>query len=183
MRLDRVEGQLQDVLAPWRFEAESGDLAQAVTVALRRSKSTVAVAESCTAGLVAKRLTDVPPASDVLLGGVVAYANEVKVAQLGVDPEVIAAQGAVSEAVARAMASGVAARLGADCGLGITGVAGPGGGTDDKPVGTVWYAAAVRERTVSRLERFPGDRMAVRERAAQAALFLLLGLLEGRDER
>jgi nicotinamide-nucleotide amidase len=181
-RLDGVEDDLHAVLAPWRFDADSGDLAQAVTVALRRAELTVAVAESCTAGLIAKRLTDVPPASDVLVGGVVAYANQVKVSQLGVDPVVIASEGAVSEAVARAMATGVAERLGADCGVGITGVAGPGGGTKDKPVGTVWYAAKAFGRCVARLERFPGDRDGVRERSAQAALFLLLRLLEGRVE-
>lgn len=176
----RLEGALESVLAPWRFECASGDLAEAVAEALRTRGKVLAVAESCTGGLVTKRLTDFPGASDVLEGGVVAYANEVKSAQLGVDPSVLARHGAVSEEVARRMAIGVAQRLGVDAGIGVTGVAGPSGGTAEKPVGTVWYAASVDGRSVARKERFPGDRQAVRERAAQAALFLLLRLLDGR---
>jgi nicotinamide-nucleotide amidase len=178
----RLEGALEPILTPWRFECASGDLAEAVAEALRARRKVLAVAESCTGGLVTKRLTDFPGASDVLTGGVVAYANDVKSAQLGVDPSVVATQGAVSEAVARQMAVGVARRLGADAGLAVTGVAGPTGGTPEKPVGTVWYAAALDGRSVTRKERFPGDRQAVRERAAQAALFLLLRLLDGRIE-
>lgn len=176
----RLEAELRDVLSPWRFECASGDLAEAVADALRERRKVLAVAESCTGGLVSKRLTDFSGASDVLAGGVIAYANEVKSSQLGVDPALIARDGAVSEAVARQMAVGVARLLGADAGVGVTGVAGPTGGTDEKPVGTVWYAAAVDGRSAARVERFPGDRQAVRERAAQAALFLLLRLLDGR---
>ncbi len=139
---DAIEGRLADVLAPWRFEATEGDLVEAVTAALRACGRTLAVAESCTGGLVAKRMTDLAGASDVFRGGVVAYANEVKIDQLGVDPSELAEHGAVSEVVARRMAEGAARRFGADAGIGITGVAGPGGGTEEKPVGTVWYAAA-----------------------------------------
>jgi len=180
-RFDEIEGAVADILAPWRFEAVDGDLVEAVTAALRDRGRTLALAESCTGGLAAKRMTDLAGASDVFLGGVVAYANQVKVDQLGVDPSVLEAHGAVSEAVARAMAEGVARRFGADAGVGITGIAGPGGGTQDKPVGTVWYAAACDGTSVTRHERFPGDRSSIRERAAQAALFLLLRLLEGRS--
>jgi nicotinamide-nucleotide amidase len=179
-RFGQIEEALADILAPWRFEAPEGDLVEAVTAALRNGGRTLAVAESCTGGLVAKRMTDLAGASDVFLGGVVAYANEVKTGQLGVDPSVLAAHGAVSEVVARGMAEGVARRFGADAGVGITGIAGPGGGTEEKPVGTVWFAAALGDRVVARRERFPGDRRSIRERAAQAALFLLLRLLEGR---
>lgn len=171
---------LDPLLAPWTYDAETGDLAQAVSEALRRASVTVAVAESCTGGLIAKRLTDVPGASDVFVGGIIAYSNDVKKAQLGVPHHVLDEQGAVSEAVARQMASGVAQALGAGAGVGITGVAGPGGGTEDKPVGTVWYAASVGTRVVARLERFPGNREWVRERSAQAALFVLLRMLDGR---
>jgi nicotinamide-nucleotide amidase len=177
---DEIERELADVLAPWRFEAADGDLVEAVTAALRAVGKTLAVAESCTGGLVAKRMTDLAGASDVFLGGVVAYANEVKTEQLGVDPAELAEHGAVSEVVARRMAEGVARRFGADAGIGITGIAGPGGGTDEKPVGAVWYAAASGGTVVARRERFPGDRHSVRERAAQAALFLLLRVLDGR---
>jgi len=180
-RFAEIEDALADILAPWRFEAAEGDLVEAVTAALRSGRKTLAVAESCTGGLVAKRMTDLEGASDVFLGGVVAYANDVKTRQLGVDPSALAAHGAVSEVVARAMAEGVARRFGADAGVGITGIAGPGGGTEEKPVGTVWLAAACDGNVVARQERFPGDRRSIRERAAQAALFLLLGLLEGRS--
>ena len=182
-RFDEVEERLAGILAPWRFEAPEGDLVEAVTSALRASGRKLAVAESCTGGLIAKRMTDPAGASDVFLGGVVAYANEVKTARLGVDAAALAKDGAVSEAVARGMAEGVLRAFGADAGIGVTGVAGPGGGTEEKPVGTVWYAATVDGRTVARRERFPGDRRSVRERAAQAALFLLLRLLEGREDR
>lgn len=180
-RFDALERALADVLGPWRFEAPSGDLAEAVSLALRKTGHTLAVAESCTGGLIAKRLTDFPGASDVLAGGVVAYANDVKISVLGVPPGEIEAHGAVSEEVARSMALGAARLLGARAGIGVTGVAGPGGGTPEKPVGAVWYAAAVDGRATARSERFPGDREAVRERAAQAALFLLLRTLEGRS--
>lgn len=179
-RFDEVEERLSEVLEPWRFEAAGGDLVEAVTSALRDARRTLAVAESCTGGLVAKRMTDFAGASDVFLGGVIAYANEVKVGQLGVEAADLEAHGAVSEAVARAMAEGVARSFGADAGVGITGIAGPGGGTEEKPVGTVCYAVTLDGRTVVRRERFPGDRTFVRERSAQAVLFLLLRVLEGR---
>jgi len=181
-RFDAVEERLAEVLDPWRFEAPDGDLVEAVTTALRVRGKTLAVAESCTGGLIAKRITDLAGVSDVFLGGVVAYANAVKVGQLGVPEALLEAHGAVSEDVARAMAGGVARALGADAGVGVTGVAGPGGGTEDKPVGTVCWAASYEGRTVVRSGRFPGDRSSVRERSAQAALFLLLRLVEGRVE-
>jgi nicotinamide-nucleotide amidase len=181
-RFDEMERSLAPVLDPWSFEAEDGDLAAAVSQALRRSGSRLAVAESCTGGLIAKRLVDVPGASDVLVGAVVAYSNKVKRELLAVPPRVLEEQGAVSEAVARQMAVGVAKALGAEAGIGITGVAGPGGGTDEKPVGTVWYAAAAQGRVVAQVQRFAGDREGIRERSAQAALFLLLRLLDGRLE-
>ncbi len=178
-RFDAFEERLRDILAPWRFDSPSGDLAEAVSIALRGSGLRLAVAESCTGGLVTKRLTDVAGASDVVVGGVVAYANEAKIEVLGVSSETLDVHGAVSEPVASEMALGVARRLGADVGVGVTGIAGPTGGSDEKPVGTVWYAVGLHGRTVARGQRFSGDREAVRERAAQAALFLLLRLVEG----
>lgn len=181
-RFDALERSLEDVLEPWRFEAPGGDLVEALVDALRRRGATLAVAESCTGGLVAKRLTDLAGVSDTFLGGVVTYANAAKVRELGVDERDLLRHGAVSRVVAERMAAGVAEAFGADAGVGVTGVAGPGGGTDDKPVGTVWYAAWFRGRGAVRGERFPGDRRGVRERSAQAALLLLLRLLEGRVE-
>jgi nicotinamide-nucleotide amidase len=180
-RLDELERVLEPVIAPWRYAAESGDLAESVCVALRRAGRTLGVAESCTGGLVTKRLTDVPGASRVLSGGVVAYANEAKVAVLRVDPVLVAEHGAVSEPVARAMALSAARAFGADVGLSVTGIAGPDGGTDQKPVGTVWCAVSSPGHVVARRDRFPGDRESVRERSAQAALFLLLRILDGRE--
>ena len=179
-RLDALEAVLAPVVAPWRFEAPTGDLTEAVYAALRTSGKTLAVAESCTGGLMAKRLTDLPGSSAVFRGGVVAYENGVKTGLLGVDEAALERDGAVSEVVASQMATGVAARLGADAGVGVTGIAGPGGGTAEKPVGTVCFAAAVDGVVEVRRERFSGDRSAVRERAAQAAFFLLLRLMEGR---
>lgn len=161
--------------------AEAGDMARAVLEALSARGWTVALGESCTGGLVAKRLTDVPGASAVLAGGVVAYSNRAKSDLLGVPPELIEAHGAVSEPVARAMALGASRALAADCGVGITGVAGPGGGTEEKPVGTVHVAVAVEGRTACEKHVFAGDREAVRIRAAQAALVLLLRTLEGAE--
>ena len=128
----------------------------------------------------AKRLTDVPGASEGFLGGVVAYHNRVKESSLGVPDATLASCGAVSREAALEMARGVARALGADFGVGITGVAGPGGGTEEKPVGTVWLAVHGPSGEVVRRERFPGDRGEVRERATQAALFLLLRFLDGR---
>ncbi|MDH3270361.1 MAG: CinA family nicotinamide mononucleotide deamidase-related protein [Gemmatimonadota bacterium] len=169
-RFDRLLGALDDVLGPWRFEGESGDIADALSVALRARGWRLAVAESCTGGLVGKRLTDRPGASDVFVGGVIAYDDAVKVDLLGVDRERLERDGAVSEAVARQLAKGVAERLGVETGVGVTGVAGPGGGSDEKPVGTVWISTAVQGDVEVTLHRFAGDREAVRERAAQAAL-------------
>jgi nicotinamide-nucleotide amidase len=172
-RLARIEEAIAPVIAPWRFEADSGDIVEALTAALVRAGKQVAVAESCTGGLIAKRITDRAGSSEIFLGGVVAYANDVKVGQLGVRPEDLARHGAVSETVARQMARGVADRFGAAAGIGVTGVAGPGGGTPDKPVGTVWRAISLDGEVEARLLTFVGDREAIRERAAQEALAAL----------
>lgn len=167
---DRVEEAIEPAVGKWRFDAPSGDVAEALSEALRERGMTVATAESCTGGLVAKRITDLPGSSDVFVGGVIAYHNAVKVTELGVLAADIEEHGAVSEVVARQMARGVRERFGASAGIGITGVAGPGGGSEEKPVGTVWLAIAVGGDVEARHVSLPGDRAAVRERAAQAAL-------------
>jgi len=177
---DALEERLEDFLLPHRFMAGSGDLAQALGAALGAAGATLATAESCTGGLLSKRITDWPGSSGYFLGGVVAYSDAVKVRSLGVPLEIVEREGAVSRQVAEALAQGVARRFGATAGIGVTGVAGPGGGSEDKPVGTVWYATALDGRVVARKERFLGNREVVRERAAQAAMALLLALLEGR---
>lgn len=166
----RAREVLEDAVAPWRFFAESGDLAEAVSSELRRAGLTMATAESCTGGLVAKRMTDAAGASDVFLGGVVAYDNAVKMRQLGVSSADLERHGAVSEPVALQMARGVAERLGADTAVSLTGVAGPGGGSDQKPVGTVWIAIVHEGKVEAVRTQFAGDRASVRRRSAQAAL-------------
>jgi nicotinamide-nucleotide amidase len=143
---------------------------------------TIATAESCTAGLLAARLAEVPGSSAYLAGGTVAYANEVKVAQLGVDPELIEAHGAVSPEVADAMASGALERFGADVTVAITGVAGPGGGSEEKPVGTVcWCAKLAGGETLARDVRMPGDRNEIRDRSTTVAMHMIRRLLRGED--
>ena len=149
------------------------DLAEVVLAACRARALRLAVAESCTGGLLGARLTDVPGASDVLLGGVIAYDNDVKRAQLGVAAETLAGDGAVSERVAREMAAGVRTRFAADIGVGITGVAGPGGGTAEKPVGTVWIAVDILGDVRTYGGRLIGDRAEVRFRASQVALDMM----------
>lgn len=176
--LDRVEEALEPVVEPYLFEAESGDLVEAVSEALRDRGILVATAESCTGGLVAKRITDRAGSSEVFRGGIVAYSNDVKMDVLGVPEEVLESEGAVSEEVARHMAEGVCRALDCEAGVGITGVAGPGGGTEEKPVGLVWYAVALGECVEAEHQNFPGDREQVRERSGQAALALLLRVLQ-----
>jgi nicotinamide-nucleotide amidase len=174
--LDRMEGALGE-LERYRFDGP--DLVAAVAAALQGAGRTVAVAESCTGGLLAKRLTDRAGSSRWFMGGVVAYSNAAKTRHLGVSAELIDRVGAVSDEVARAMASGAAGAFGADAGVGITGIAGPGGGMPEKPVGTVCYAVALGDDVTSERRVFAGDREAVRERSAQAALHLLLRALAG----
>ncbi|MCW2690211.1 MAG: competence/damage-inducible protein [Mycobacterium sp.] len=140
----------------------------------------IATAESCTAGLLAARLTDGPGSSAYVAGGVVAYANEAKVELLDVNPALIEAHGAVSEPVAEAMADGALRRFGADTAIAVTGIAGPGGGTDEKPVGTVCFSVmGDGARTLSRTLRLPGDRADIRERSTTVAMHLLRRALSG----
>ncbi len=157
------------------------DLAEVVIAACRASNNHLAVAESCTGGLLAARLTSVSGSSHAFLGGVVAYDNAVKVDQLGVDAELIDRVGAVSEEVARAMAAGIRSLLGSQIGVGITGVAGPDGGTPEKPVGLVWIAVDVDGRVSVHGGRFIGDRAEIRFRATQAALNMIRRDLAGLD--
>jgi nicotinamide-nucleotide amidase len=120
------------------------------------------------------RLTEIPGSSDVFVGGVVSYANDLKTGLLGVDPALVEAHGAVSEPVAIAMARGAAERRGADMVISVTGIAGPGGGTEKKPVGTVWFGLGYRGEVSARRSLFVGSRHDIRARAAQAALHLML---------
>jgi nicotinamide-nucleotide amidase len=150
------------------------DLAELVLEAARSKGLRLAVAESCTGGLVGARLTEIPGSSDVFVGGVIAYDNAVKQEALEVPAAVLEQHGAVSEAAARAMVEGVTRRLQVLAAVSVTGIAGPGGGSDAKPVGTVWIGSLVRGAGSTRRFRFPGTRHEIRARAAQAALHLLL---------
>lgn len=144
---------------------------------------TIATAESCTGGLLAARLTGPPGASAYVLGGIVAYSNEAKVAEAGVDRELIERHGAVSREVARALAEGVRERLSADVGVAVTGIAGPGGGSEEKPVGLVWLSVAGPGGTaLTRSVRLPGGRADVRERAVTVAMHMLRRLLVGETD-
>ncbi len=150
------------------------DLAAIVLEAARAQRLHIALAESCTGGLLAKRLTDTPGSSDVVVGGVVAYDNRVKTALLDVPAHLIERHGAVSDEVVRAMALGAIKRFDVDLSAAVTGIAGPSGGTAEKPVGTVWLAVASGDQVDSTRVLLPGPRDNIRSRSAQAALFLLL---------
>ena len=176
--LDRAMTRLRERMGSAVYGEGGTDLAASILDLCRERALTVAVAESCTGGLLGARLTAIGGSSDVVVGGVIAYRNDVKVAQLGVEPSALVTHGAVSEPVALQMARGARERLGADVGIGITGVAGPGGGSPEKPVGTVWVAVDVRGRE-PRVGRSPGigDRAEIRFRATQYALDTLRRIL------
>jgi nicotinamide-nucleotide amidase len=180
---DRIERGLVEPLEQHLFTRDERPVEELVLGLCRARGWRLATAESCTGGLVAARLTSVPGASDVVVGGVVAYANEVKEAELGVPADVLAEHGAVSAETAAAMATGVRARLGAEVGVAVTGVAGPGGGTADKPVGLVYLHAESPEGSSELEFTFPGDRELIRRRATVAALHLARRLLtQNRNE-
>lgn len=176
--LDAATSELAAVLGRDLVSSDGAALEEVVGRLLRAQGRRVAVAESCTGGLIASRLTDVPGSSEYVHAGWVAYHNEAKTALLGVDARLIEAHGAVSEPVARALADGCRKLAGTDYGLGVTGIAGPGGGSSDKPVGTVYVAlAGPGERLRVRRLNLPGDRERVKHFASQAALDLLRRIL------
>jgi nicotinamide-nucleotide amidase len=172
--LDQAEAIITTGLGPSVFSRDGGSLEETVVKLLTEKGQTLAVAESCTGGFLAHRITNVPGASAVFLAGYVTYANEAKEGMLGVDARLIAAHGAVSENVARAMAEGARQQAKATFALATTGIAGPGGGTEEKPVGTVFVAlAAEGAPTQVRQFHFPDDRPTFKELTTQAALEML----------
>ena len=180
--LDEAERIVKAKLGPAIVSNDGGTLEEAVVKLLTARKQTLAIAESCTGGYLAHRLTNVPGASAVLLAGYVTYSNEAKVASLGVDAALIEKHGAVSKQVAQAMAEGARAGANSDFALATTGIAGPGGGSEEKRVGTVFVALAAKDRPVSVQKRFfPDDRPTFKELASQSALEMLRRrLLEAR---
>jgi nicotinamide-nucleotide amidase len=176
-RADALEAALAGRLERFLFSRDGTTSEQLVLALCRERGLSLATAESCTGGMVAERLTSVPGSSDVFVGSVVAYANEVKERELGVPAALLAEHGAVSEEVAVAMARGARERLGADVAVAVTGIAGPGGGTAEKPVGLVHLAVAGPDGELSATTSYPGDRDGIRRRATVTALHLVRRLL------
>jgi nicotinamide-nucleotide amidase len=176
-RADELVGRLLDPLGRYLFAESNVAVADLVLASCRAREWTLATAESCTGGMVAERLTAIAGASDVFVGSVVAYSDEVKAGELGVSRDVLARHGAFSTETAAAMASGVRGRLGADVAVAVTGIAGPGGGTEEKPVGLVYIHAQTPERERGVEFQFPGDRESIRRRATVTALHLVRRLL------
>ncbi|MGE0556357.1 MAG: competence/damage-inducible protein A [Gemmatimonadales bacterium] len=169
-RLEAAVALIREEVADHGYGTDDVDLARVLIDRLRERGLTLAVAESCTGGAVGERITAVPGSSDVFLGGVIAYANAIKLAELAVPEATIAEHGAVSEAVSLAMVTGLVAKTGAGAAVSITGIAGPAGGSSEKPVGTVWFGFHVAGRVDAQRVVFPGSREEVRARAAQFAL-------------
>jgi nicotinamide-nucleotide amidase len=176
-RATELAERIVDPLRQYLFSTEEESIEELVLRLCRAGGLRLATAESCTGGMIAARLTDVAGASDVFTGGVVSYGNEVKQSVLGVAPALLEEHGAVSEEVAQAMAEGVRTRLAADVSVAVTGVAGPGGGTAEKPVGLIHLHATGPGGSLARRLELPGDRDTIRSRATVAALHLVRRLL------
>jgi nicotinamide-nucleotide amidase len=177
---ERLMDELAGRYSRYVFSRDGSTIDQQIAQLLDRTR--IGLAESCTAGLLAARLTEVPGSSDYVAGGVVAYSNQAKVDLLGVPAQLIEDHGAVSPEVAEAMADGALARFAADLGIGITGIAGPGGGTDEKPVGYVCISVRRSDgTTIARDVVLPGDRTEIRDRSTTLAMHLLRRLLRGED--
>ncbi len=175
---DQAEAELGEHV----FSSRGESLEEVVGMYLVMKQKTLATAESCTGGLLSERLTRVPGSSNFYLGGAVCYSNELKTSLAGVSPAILEAHGAVSKPVAQALAEGIRRRASASIGLGITGIAGPGGGTNEKPVGLTFIALADERGTEIREFRFPGDRQRVRWLASQFALEMLRRRARGRSK-
>ncbi len=172
-KIDRIAAEVRHRLGTLVFGQGTDTLGSVVGALLRERKQTLATVESCTGGRIGAMITDVPGSSEYYPGGVIAYANEVKTSRVGVPEELLASHGAVSAPVAAALAEGARREFAADWGVGVTGIAGPGGGTPDKPVGLVYIAVSGPDGTEVQEGRYPGTRDQVRERSAMAALNLL----------
>jgi nicotinamide-nucleotide amidase len=172
-RVDELAERMEEALDDWLYSSEGESLEQIVLYYLGLRQATLAVAESCTGGLVAQRITAVPGSSRSFLGGAVVYSDPHKTSFANVPPELIAQHGAVSAEVASAMAEGIRKRTGATLGLAVTGIAGPTGGTESKPVGLVYFAVSDAQKTDSYNRTFRGDRDRVRQWASQQALDLI----------
>jgi nicotinamide-nucleotide amidase len=171
--LDEITQGFELALTDRIFSQDGTSMEEVVARLLTLNNTTIAAAESCTGGLIAQRLTSIAGSSAYFLGGVVCYSNELKTAWADVPAELIQSKGAVSSEVANALAQGIRRRVGSTLGVGITGIAGPGGGSEEKPVGTVHIALASAEGVKEKAARFPGDREMIRFQASQIALDLV----------
>jgi nicotinamide-nucleotide amidase len=172
-RVDELAGRMEEALEDWLYSSDGESLEQIVLYYLGLRQATLAVAESCTGGMIAERITSVPGSSRSFLGGAVVYSDELKTAFADVPAELIAQHGAVSAEVAKALASGIRLRTGATLGVGVTGIAGPTGGTESKPIGLVHIAVSDAEKTESSERTFRGDRTRIRQWTTQQALDLV----------
>jgi nicotinamide-nucleotide amidase len=172
-RVDELAGRMEEALEDWLYSSDGESLEQIVLYYLGLRQATLAVAESCTGGMIAQRITSIPGSSRSFLGGAVVYADALKESFAGVPPELIAQRGAVSAEVAEALASGIRIRTGATLGVGVTGIAGPGGATESKPVGRVYIAVSDAQKTECVERTFRGDRTRIREFTAHQALDLV----------
>lgn len=174
--------EIKKVLGDYIYGEDEEELELAVARLLWQSGKTIALAESCTGGMLSHRLTNIPDSSRYMLAGLVTYSNEAKSEILGVDPALIASAGAVSSQVAEAMAKGARRLCRADIGVGITGIAGPGGGTAQKPVGLTYIALESQDFKICKRFEFWGERLDIKLRATQSALYLLYQYLRGKNE-
>lgn len=158
------------------------NLEEKLNLILSQERLTIALAESCTGGLISSRITDVAGSSDYFMAGFVTYSNKAKEEFLKIPGELLEEKGAVSPETAAKMAEGAREAAKVDVALAVTGIAGPGGGSPEKPVGTVYMALATNERTIVRKRHFPGSRLEIKRQTADEALTLLLDYLEGRAE-
>lgn len=178
-RLEAVDATVRARLGDKLYGTDGDELAMALGRALRAAGATLASAESCTGGMIGSLITDVAGSSSYFLGGAITYSNEEKMRQLGVRPEVLAEHGAVSEACVIEMAQGARQRFGSDYAVAVSGVAGPSGGSEDKPVGTVWLAVAGPERCATRRVFWPRDRASIRRLSAYWAMAMVMRELGG----
>lgn len=175
--LDAAAGKAWELLARECYTTDERSFAEVVLEDLRAAKYRLGVAESCTGGLIGDMLTDVPGSSDVFWGGAIVYANEAKMKSLGVSASTLDAHGAVSEETVREMVAGIRERAGVECAVAVSGIAGPGGGTAEKPVGTVWMAAGTPEAVETRRIQWPFDRRRNKVVSAYSALALIRRLV------
>jgi nicotinamide-nucleotide amidase len=179
--LTDLDGEFRQRLGHYLYGFDDDSLASVVGAELQRRRLSLATAESCTGGGIGALITDIPGSSSYYVGGAVTYSNSEKVRQLGVLEETLSVHGAVSEECVREMAEGIRGATGADYGVSVSGVAGPGGGTEDRPTGTVWIALAAEAGTRTRKLFWPGDRRQVRRITAFAALAMVLRAVQGED--